>query len=64
MFIEKAIQVCSPVPLYARVDVLYNNQNELCIGEIELIEPELWFRMDNNSATKCAQAIREYITHQ
>ncbi len=63
-FIENAIKACDPTPLYARVDVIYNNQNELCIGEIELIEPELWFRMDELSASKCANAISEYLNLQ
>ncbi|MCH2224333.1 MAG: hypothetical protein MK066_06140 [Crocinitomicaceae bacterium] len=60
-FIEEAIKACNPIPVYARVDVIWNNENELCIGEIELIEPELWFRRNEKSADHCAQAIRNYI---
>ncbi len=60
-FVEKAFSACSPLPIYARIDVLWDNNNELCIGEIELIEPELWFRMDPNAADKCAQATLTYI---
>ena len=30
-------------------------------GEIELIEPELWFRRNEGSALMCATAIQEYI---
>ena len=46
---------------YARIDVIWNNENELCIGEIELIEPELWFRMNENAAQACAQAVFNHI---
>lgn len=61
-FIEHAVSACSPVPVYARIDVIWNNQNELCIGEIELIEPELWFRMSPTAARDCALAIKSYIS--
>lgn len=60
-FVEKAFAACSPLPIYARIDVIWDNDNELCIGEIELIEPELWFRMDPRSADKCAQATLRYL---
>ncbi len=56
-FIEKAIAACSPVPLYARVDVIWDNHGALCLGELEMIEPELWFRMNDASADQLAEAI-------
>lgn len=43
-FAEFAAKACSPLPSYARIDVVWGNKSELLIGEIELIEPELWFR--------------------
>jgi glutathione synthase/RimK-type ligase-like ATP-grasp enzyme len=61
-FAEKAISVCDPMPVYARVDVIWNNEDQLCVGEIELIEPELWFRRENRSAKRCASAILDYIS--
>ncbi len=61
-FIELAVSACNPIPIYARIDVIWNNQDELCIGEIELIEPELWFRMSPNAASSCAKAINAYIS--
>lgn len=61
-FIEHAVSACSPVPVYARIDVIWNNQDELCIGEIELIEPELWFRMSPTAARDCALAVKNYIS--
>ena len=61
-FIEHAVAACNPVPIYARIDVIWNNQDELCIGEIELIEPELWFRMSPKASADCAKAIKTYIS--
>ena len=60
-FIEKAVQVCDPLPIYARVDVIRDNADRLSIGEIELIEPELWFRMHPPAAGKFANAILSLI---
>ncbi len=60
-FVEKAFAACDPVPVYARIDVIWDNDDELCIGEIELIEPELWFRLDEQSADRCALATQSYL---
>ena len=60
-FVEKAFAACNPLPIYARIDVIWDNQDELCIGEIELIEPEMWFRLDEQSADRCALATKEYL---
>lgn len=56
-FIEKTISACAPVPLYARVDVIWDNNSELCLGELEMIEPELWFRMNDQSADRLAEEV-------
>ncbi len=63
-FVEHAFAACHPLPIYARIDVIWNNNNELCIGEIELIEPELWFRLDAQSADRCALATQEYLQQE
>ncbi len=60
-FAEKAVNACKGNPIYARVDVIINNNNELAISEIELIEPELWFRNNHNAATILAQEIKKMI---
>jgi glutathione synthase/RimK-type ligase-like ATP-grasp enzyme len=48
-FAEKTIAACPTLPIYARVDVIWNDDNALCVSEVECIEPELWMR-------KCADA--------
>lgn len=56
-FAENAVSVCNPQPIYARVDVIWDNNGDLALGELELIEPELWFRHNNKAAGKLAEAI-------
>ena len=60
-FAENALAQCPELPVYARVDVFWNNQNELVLGELELIEPELWFRRSESAADECAHAILGYM---
>lgn len=54
---EKSVQTMSPVPAYARVDVIWNNKSELVVSELELIEPELWFRLNPHAADVLAKYI-------
>ena len=56
-FAEQCINLCSEMPLYARVDIAYDNNNELSLVELELIEPELWFRNNKKSAKLLAEEI-------
>lgn len=56
-FAEHLISVISPTPTYARVDLMWDNSDQLVLSEIELIEPELWMRRNPESADKLAEAI-------
>ena len=47
-FAEQCINLCLEMPLYARVDIAYDNNNELSLVVQELIEPELCFRNNKN----------------
>ena len=49
-FSEECIKQCPFDPIYARVDIIYDNNNQPSLSELELIEPELWFRNNHNSA--------------
>jgi len=40
-FAETVVQACNPLPAYARVDVMWDNEGELVVSEVELIELEL-----------------------
>lgn len=54
---EKCTNILSPTPSYARVDIIWDNLGELAVSELELIEPELWFRLNPIAAQKLAQHV-------
>lgn len=54
---EKCTRILTPIPSYARVDIIWDNLGELAVSELELIEPELWFRLNPNAAQKLAQHV-------
>ena len=45
-------------PLYARVDLMRNEEGEWLVSELEMVEPELWFRFHPEAAQTLAQAIK------
>ena len=61
-FAEKCFKNCPYHPLYARVDIVYDNNKQLSLSELELIEPELWFRKNKKSVKKMAKVIFKKIT--
>ncbi len=60
-YAERAMQAVEPTPTYGRVDMIWNNHAELCISELELIEPELWLRFKQSSTEMFADALAESI---
>ncbi len=60
-FAERAVKACIESPLYARVDVFTDNDGILAVSELELIEPELWFRNNPAAAKSLASAIKKLI---
>lgn len=54
---EQCTRIISPIPSYARVDIIWNNSGDLAVSELELIEPELWFRLNPNAAQKLAEHV-------
>lgn len=57
----KSVLACDPKPLYARVDIIKDNDSELAISELELIEPELWFRNAPEAAKVLAEGLANSI---
>jgi glutathione synthase/RimK-type ligase-like ATP-grasp enzyme len=57
-FAEEVVKACDPMPAYARVDVMWDNEGELAVSEVELIEPELWFRRNKEAAEKLAEVVK------
>lgn len=60
-YAENAVKSCIEMPIYARVDVFLDNQNKLALAELELIEPELWFRNHPEAAVALAQGIKNSV---
>jgi glutathione synthase/RimK-type ligase-like ATP-grasp enzyme len=60
-FAENAVRSCSPVPVYARVDLMWDNDDKLVLGELELVEPELWFRKNPKAAELLTEVIKKMI---
>ncbi|MGB0402466.1 MAG: ATP-grasp domain-containing protein [Salibacteraceae bacterium] len=62
VFANRCITACDELPVYARIDIFKDNKEAWCLGELELIEPELWFRNSQESAVRFAQSVTEKLT--
>lgn len=62
VFAEEAVKACPELPIYARVDIIEDNIGELAILELELIEPELWFRHHKPAALALAKGVKEKLS--
>lgn len=54
---EQAFAACALRPVYGRADIVRGPKGEPWIGELEIIEPELWMRFHPDSAKRFARAI-------
>lgn len=59
IFAKSCLNKCPTVPIYSRVDIIYDNNNEISLGELEMIEPELWFRNNKDAAKLLANEINK-----
>lgn len=58
---ERTVKNCPVFPLYARVDVMWNTEGQPCVSELEVIEPELWFRRHPSAAEVLAAGINQLL---
>jgi glutathione synthase/RimK-type ligase-like ATP-grasp enzyme len=58
---ERAVAACDPLPAYARVDLVRSNDDRLVVMELELVEPELFFRFEPSAAEKLADEIAKRV---
>ena len=56
-FAENCVNACFELPIYARVDIFEDNKGDIALSELELIEPELWFRHYPEAAKLLAKAV-------
>lgn len=54
---ERCLELISHTPDYARVDIMWDVEGKPMISELELIEPELWFRENEEAALTLAEHI-------
>lgn len=60
-FVLNVVAACPEEPAYARVDVILDNDGYLAVSELELIEPELWFRHKPEAANLLAEEVLKRI---
>ena len=60
-FANKCLEACPYKTTYARVDIIYDNKKEPSLSELELIEPELWFRNNKSAASLLAKEIKRLV---
>ncbi len=60
-FAESAVRACPSLPLYARVDFVRAADGDLRLMELELVEPELFFRFHPPAAEALADAIARQL---
>ena len=58
---ENIIKKLSTIPLYGRVDLVRDNQNQFALIELELIEPSLYLNKDDQSSLRFVKAFEEKI---
>jgi hypothetical protein len=58
---EGVLASCEYPNLYARVDGIWDNQGRLALSELELIEPELWFRFRPEAADRLAEIFLQHM---
>ena len=56
-FAEDCFKACSTMPAYGRADILWGKNGDILLGELEIVEPELWIRNDPASARQFAQGV-------
>ena len=56
-FAEKCFAACSSMPAYGRADILWDTDGRILLGELEIIEPELWIRSHPESADIFAEGV-------
>ncbi|WP_223033328.1 ATP-grasp domain-containing protein [Hanstruepera marina] len=61
VFAENAVKACKELPIYARVDIFTDNDGQIALSELELIEPELWFRNHPKAADVLALSLKSEI---
>jgi glutathione synthase/RimK-type ligase-like ATP-grasp enzyme len=57
-FAQTVVHAAPQLPMYARVDIFKDNDGNWALAELEIFEPELWFRLKPEAAGLLAKAIK------
>ncbi|MDF0705805.1 MAG: hypothetical protein VX772_00950 [Bacteroidota bacterium] len=57
-FAKSVVYAAPELPVYARVDIFKDNDGNWALAELEIFEPELWFRLNPTAAHTVAKAIK------
>ena len=60
-FAEKVFETCKTKPVYGRVDIVWDNDKNFYLSELEIIEPELWIRNYPTCAERIAVAVDKIL---
>jgi hypothetical protein len=60
-FAEKVFAACEIVPAYGRADIVWDEDGNHLLSELEIIEPELWVRNNPDSAKIFARGIKNML---
>ena len=60
-FAEKVFAACDIVPAYGRADIVWDEDGNHLLSELEIIEPELWVRNNPASAKIFAQGVQRLM---
>lgn len=58
---KRAIECCATPPLYGRVDLVRDADDKPMVMELELVEPELWFRRCPSAAGRLAKRLAQTL---
>ncbi|MCI5055818.1 MAG: hypothetical protein MRY83_06895 [Flavobacteriales bacterium] len=61
-FAENVLKCCPGDLTYARVDLVLDNDNLIALSEVELIEPELWFRRSEKASASFADELAKILS--
>lgn len=56
-FATSVVHAAPELPIYARVDIFKDNDDDWALAELEIFEPELWFRLNPKAADILSQSI-------
>ena len=58
-FALSTFEQCPEKPSYGRADIFKDNEGNIALAELEIFEPELWFRIYPKAATVLAESIKK-----